>query len=51
MNEIARRIPHVMLVAGEPSGDALGGELMDALLSETDGQIRVRSSATLKESN
>lgn len=41
MSEIVRRIPHVMLVAGEPSGDALGGELMEALLSETDGQIRI----------
>lgn len=41
MSEIARRIPHVMLVAGEPSGDALGGELMEALLSETGGQIRI----------
>lgn len=41
MSELARRVPHVMLVAGEPSGDALGGELMEALLSETDGQIRI----------
>lgn len=41
MNEIARREPHIMLVAGEPSGDVLGGELMEALLSETGGRIRI----------
>lgn len=41
MSEIARRVPHVMLVAGEPSGDVLGGELMEALLSETGGHIRI----------
>lgn len=31
---------HVMLVAGEPSGDALGARLMAALRSETGGDIR-----------
>lgn len=40
-NEIAVRMPHIMLVAGEPSGDALGGELMEALISETGGNIRI----------
>lgn len=41
MSDIARRMPHIMLVAGEPSGDALGGELMEALISETQGQVRI----------
>ena len=40
-NEIAVRPPHIMLVAGEPSGDALGGELMEALISETGGNVRI----------
>jgi lipid-A-disaccharide synthase len=31
---------HVMLVAGEPSGDLLGGQLMRALSEETDAAIR-----------
>lgn len=35
------RIPHIMLVAGEPSGDALGGELMEALKELTHGVIRI----------
>lgn len=34
-------IPHVMLVAGEPSGDALGGELMEALKELTRGTVRI----------
>lgn len=38
------RIPHIMLVAGEPSGDALGGELMEALVSETGGRVRITGS-------
>lgn len=33
-------IPHIMVVAGEPSGDALGGELMAALLDMTNGRVR-----------
>tara|TARA_R110000868_G_scaffold1132_9_gene8669 strand:+ start:6079 stop:7248 length:1170 start_codon:yes stop_codon:yes gene_type:complete len=41
MSEIVPRVPHIMLVAGEPSGDALGGEMMEALLSETGGRIRI----------
>ena len=41
MSELVPRVPHVMLVAGEPSGDALGGEMMEALLSETGGRIRI----------
>tara|TARA_R110000868_G_scaffold53098_2_gene167030 strand:- start:479 stop:1648 length:1170 start_codon:yes stop_codon:yes gene_type:complete len=41
MSELAPRMPHIMLVAGEPSGDALGGEMMEALLSETGGRIRI----------
>src|SRR5690606_39214452 len=31
---------HIMLVAGEPSGDALGGELMAALKEMTGGRVR-----------
>lgn len=31
---------HIMVVAGEPSGDALGGELMAALRDMTDGRVR-----------
>jgi len=31
---------HIMVVAGEPSGDALGGELMAALLDMTEGRVR-----------
>jgi len=38
---ISLRPPHIMLVAGEPSGDVLGGELMEALISETGGNIRI----------
>lgn len=34
-------IPHIMLVAGEPSGDALGGELMEALKELTHGAVRI----------
>ena len=41
MSELVSRVPHIMLVAGEPSGDALGGEMMEALLSETGGRIRI----------
>ena len=41
MNDIVTRTPHIMLVAGEPSGDVLGGELMEALLSETGGRVRI----------
>ena len=38
---VRRRRPlHFMLVAGEPSGDALGGALMCALRSATDGEVR-----------
>lgn len=33
--------PHIMLVAGEPSGDALGGELMEALKHLTGGAVRI----------
>ena len=33
-------MPHIMLVAGEPSGDALGGELMAALKDMTGGRVR-----------
>ena len=35
------RVPHIMLVAGEPSGDALGGELMEALKELTGGRVRI----------
>ncbi|MGV8997061.1 MAG: lipid-A-disaccharide synthase [Parvibaculaceae bacterium] len=41
MNNIVARIPHIMLVAGEPSGDVLGGEMMEALISETGGKVRI----------
>ncbi|MEN6543752.1 lipid-A-disaccharide synthase [Parvibaculum sp.] len=34
-------IPHIMLVAGEPSGDALGGELMEALKELRHGAVRI----------
>lgn len=33
-------IPHIFLVAGEPSGDVLGGRLMAALSKLTGGRIR-----------
>ncbi len=33
------RVPHIVLVAGEPSGDALGGELIRALRRLTDGKV------------
>ncbi|HSE78948.1 MAG TPA: lipid-A-disaccharide synthase [Alphaproteobacteria bacterium] len=32
--------PHIFLVAGEPSGDALGGRLMAALKRATQGRVR-----------
>ncbi|MDR3498428.1 MAG: lipid-A-disaccharide synthase [Parvibaculum sp.] len=35
------RVPHIMLLAGEPSGDALGGELMEALKSLTGGAVQI----------
>jgi lipid-A-disaccharide synthase len=34
-------MPTVMLVAGEPSGDALGGQLIEGLKALTHGRIRV----------
>jgi lipid-A-disaccharide synthase len=34
------RPPLIYLIAGEPSGDAIGGRLMDALLERTGGKIR-----------
>ncbi|TNE36641.1 MAG: lipid-A-disaccharide synthase [Alphaproteobacteria bacterium] len=40
MNEQAN-VPHVMMVVGEPSGDALGSELMAALKVKTEGQIKM----------
>lgn len=33
--------PHIMLIAGEPSGDALGEQLMIALKAQTSGKIRI----------
>ncbi len=33
--------PHVLIVAGEPSGDALGRELIRALRELTDGRVRI----------
>lgn len=35
------RVPHLMLIVGEPSGDALGGQLMAALKALTGGRIRI----------
>lgn len=34
-------MPTIMLVAGEPSGDALGGQLIEGLRQLTDGRLRV----------
>lgn len=34
------RAPLIYLIAGEPSGDAIGGRLMDALIERTGGQLR-----------
>jgi lipid-A-disaccharide synthase len=36
----ATAVPLVVLVAGEPSGDALGARLMDALRVEASGEVR-----------
>ena len=43
MNERASTapVPTIMLVAGEPSGDALGGQLIQGLKALSGGQIRV----------
>ncbi|TNE60062.1 MAG: lipid-A-disaccharide synthase [Alphaproteobacteria bacterium] len=35
------KVPHVMMVVGEPSGDALGSELMAALKAKTGGRIKI----------
>lgn len=35
------RLPHIMLVAGEPSGDALGEQLMGALKELTNDRIKI----------
>lgn len=35
------RTPTIMLVAGEPSGDALGGQLIEGLKSLTGGDVRI----------
>lgn len=34
------RTPSIYLIAGEPSGDAIGGRLMDALIERTGGKLR-----------
>lgn len=39
MNEDVAIMPRIMLVAGEPSGDALGGEIMQALTDMTGGKL------------
>ncbi|NWG46087.1 MAG: lipid-A-disaccharide synthase [Alphaproteobacteria bacterium] len=41
---MAGDVPHLMLIAGEPSGDALGGQLMASLRLLTDGRIRITGS-------
>ncbi len=35
------RVPHVVIVVGEPSGDALGAQLMAALRDLTEGRVRI----------
>lgn len=40
MSEL-QKIPTIMLVAGEPSGDALGGQLIEGLKALTGGNVRV----------
>lgn len=37
---MSRDAPHIFVVAGEPSGDALGGRLMAALQELTQGRVR-----------
>ena len=34
-------VPHIMVVVGEPSGDALGAELMSALKERTGGKVNI----------
>lgn len=40
-DETQGEAPLIMLVAGEPSGDALGGQLIEGLKALTHGQVRV----------
>lgn len=37
----AATVPTIMLVAGEPSGDALGGQLIEGLKALTGGKVRI----------
>ena len=41
MSNDAARPPRILLVVGEPSGDALGGQLIDALKVITSGHVQI----------
>ncbi len=41
LESVDQSVPHIMLVAGEPSGDALGEQLMGALKELTNGRIKI----------
>jgi lipid-A-disaccharide synthase len=41
MTEPVNKTPTIMLVAGEPSGDALGGQLIQGLKTLTGGNVRI----------
>lgn len=41
MSDLPAKVPTIMLVAGEPSGDALGGQLIEGLKQLTGGNVHV----------